>query len=109
MGCEKVRLLGRDCWGAAAAPGVRLPCAPLAPQLCAAPHTHRPWLLRPQVKKVLTTNSEAPINVECLMNDVDASGMITHDVFEQKAAPVFARLVAPVQKVGPRVWRVAGD
>lgn len=30
-----------------------------------------------QAKKVLTTNPEAPVNVECIMNDVDAHGMIT--------------------------------
>jgi heat shock protein 4 len=52
------------------------------------------------MKKVLTTNAEAPINVECIMNDVDASGMITRDVFEEAAQSVAARLLAPVKKVG---------
>ncbi|KAI7836745.1 hypothetical protein COHA_009383 [Chlorella ohadii] len=52
-----------------------------------------------KVKKILTTNSEAPLNVECLMNDIDAHGMITREVFEEEAKPVLDRLLAPVQKV----------
>ncbi|KAL4450109.1 hypothetical protein ABPG77_010778 [Micractinium sp. CCAP 211/92] len=51
-----------------------------------------------KVKKVLTTNPEAPINVECIMNDVDASGMITRDQFEEEAADVLGRLLVPVKK-----------
>lgn len=51
-----------------------------------------------KVKKVLTTNSEAPINVESLMNDVDAHGVISREQFEEEAAGVLNRLLAPVQK-----------
>jgi hypothetical protein len=59
-----------------------------------------------QVKKVLTTNPEAPINVECIMNDVDAHGVITREQFEEEAKPVLDRLLAPVQKVGLLVWGI---
>jgi heat shock protein 4 len=59
---------------------------------------HRLRLGCEKVKKVLTTNSEAPLNVECLMNDIDAHGMITREVFEEEAKPVLDRLLAPVQK-----------
>lgn len=51
-----------------------------------------------KVKKVLTTNPEAPINVECIMSDVDAHGVITREQFEEEAKPVLDRLLAPVQK-----------
>ncbi|KAL4452428.1 hypothetical protein ABPG75_008090 [Micractinium tetrahymenae] len=51
-----------------------------------------------KVKKVLTTNPEAPINVECIMNDVDAHGVITRDQFEEEAAEVLDRLLVPVKK-----------
>lgn len=58
------------------------------------------------MKKVLTTNPEAPINVECIMNDVDASGMITRDQFEEEAADVLGRLLVPVKKVRVcALWR----
>ncbi|KAI3438271.1 hypothetical protein D9Q98_000706 [Chlorella vulgaris] len=51
-----------------------------------------------KMKKVLTTNSEAPINVECIMNDVDASGLITREVFEEAATPVLDRLLSPIKQ-----------
>lgn len=55
-----------------------------------------------QLKKVLSANPEAPINVECLQNDVDASGIMTRDIFEELAKPVLDRLLAPLQKVRGR-------
>ena len=45
-----------------------------------------------QLKKILSANSEAPINVESLQNDVDGSGMMTRDAFEEMAKPVLDRL-----------------
>jgi hypothetical protein len=57
------------------------------------------------MKKVLTTNSEAPINVECIMNDVDASGLITREVFEEAATPVLDRLLSPIKQVRAGVLR----
>ncbi|KAG7673591.1 hypothetical protein KSW81_006791 [Nannochloris sp. 'desiccata'] len=51
-----------------------------------------------RTKKVLTTNPEAPINVESLTPDVDANGMITRDIFEEKAKPILDRLLVPVQR-----------
>lgn len=51
-----------------------------------------------RTKRVLTTNPEAPINVESLTPDVDANGMITRDVFEEKAKPILDRLLVPVQR-----------
>ncbi|GAB4818888.1 hypothetical protein N2152v2_005934 [Parachlorella kessleri] len=51
-----------------------------------------------KLKKILSANSEAPINVESLQNDVDASGMMTRDVFEEMSKPVLDRLLVPVQK-----------
>jgi heat shock protein 4 len=51
-----------------------------------------------RTKRVLTTNPEAPINVESLTPDVDANGMITRDIFEEKAKPILDRLLVPVQR-----------
>lgn len=51
-----------------------------------------------RTKRVLTTNPEAPINVESLTPDVDANGMITRDAFEEAAKPILDRLLVPVQR-----------
>eukprot|EP00887_Chlorella_sp_A99_P002220 scaffold21.g2220.t1 len=52
-----------------------------------------------KMKKVLTTNPEAPINVECLMNDMDAvHSVMTRDTFEELSKPILDRLVAPIRK-----------
>ena len=51
-----------------------------------------------RTKRVLTTNPEAPINVESLTPEVDASGMISRETFETNAKPILDRLLVPVQK-----------
>ncbi len=51
-----------------------------------------------RTKRVLTTNSEAPINVESLGPEVDAAGMISREAFEAGAAPILSRLLAPVRR-----------
>lgn len=51
-----------------------------------------------RTKRVLTTNPEAPINVESLTPDVDANGIISRDVFEAKSKPILDRLLAPIQQ-----------
>ena len=51
-----------------------------------------------RTKKVLTTNPEAPINVESITPDVDANGMITREVFEEKSKSILDRLLVPVQR-----------
>ena len=52
-----------------------------------------------QLKKVLSANPEATINVECIMNDIDVSGKMTRDLFEEKSASVLQRARDPLQKV----------
>lgn len=49
-----------------------------------------------RTKRVLTTNPEAPINVESLTPDVDANGMITRELFEEKSKSILDRLLKPV-------------
>ncbi|GLC40661.1 hypothetical protein PLESTB_000035600 [Pleodorina starrii] len=51
-----------------------------------------------KVKKMLSANSEAPLNVECIMEDEDLRGMMTREVFEQLAEPILARLRAPMEE-----------
>ncbi|KAI8467580.1 MAG: heat shock protein 70 family [Monoraphidium minutum] len=47
-----------------------------------------------KVKKTLSANAEAPLNVECLMDDIDYSGAITRDQLEAWGAPWLQRLKA---------------
>lgn len=51
-----------------------------------------------KVKKVLSANMQSPINVECLMNDKDVSGMIDRASFEDYTAELRGRIDAVLQK-----------
>lgn len=50
-----------------------------------------------KVKQILTANPEAPLNIECLMDDVDVHSMMSRDKMEELAAETISRLVAPVE------------
>ncbi|KAJ1848725.1 adenyl-nucleotide exchange factor sse1, partial [Coemansia sp. RSA 2708] len=50
-----------------------------------------------KLKKVLSANSQAPITVENLMNDVDANAMYSREEFEALIEPLLQRLEAPIQ------------
>ena len=54
---------------------------------------------RLQLKKTLSSIPEAPLNVECLMNDIDFRSTMTREKFEELAAPVLARAHAPLKQV----------
>lgn len=45
-----------------------------------------------KVKKVLSTVTEASVNIECLMNDVDVRGTIHRSELEEMATPLVERL-----------------
>lgn len=49
-----------------------------------------------RVKKILSANSQAPVNVECLMNDKDVSSMIDRPGFEALVEPLLNRIEGPV-------------
>ncbi|TFK95607.1 heat shock protein 70 [Pterulicium gracile] len=51
-----------------------------------------------KLKKILSANAEAPLNVESLMNDVDASSKLTREELEELIAPVLDRIPAPLQR-----------
>ncbi|KAI0663667.1 heat shock protein [Cubamyces menziesii] len=51
-----------------------------------------------KIKKVLSANAEAPLNVESIMNDIDASSRLTREDYEQLIAPVLDRLEAPLKQ-----------
>ena len=53
-----------------------------------------------QLKKVLSSIPEAPLNVECLMNDIDFRSSMTREKFEEMAGPILDLAKAPVARVG---------
>lgn len=52
-----------------------------------------------KVKKMLSANSQAPLAIDSLMEDIDVSAMVTRDDFEKFCAPLFERLQEPIKQV----------
>lgn len=51
-----------------------------------------------KLKKTLSANSEALLNIECLMNDTDIRSKLTREQLEELNADVFSRMRAPIDK-----------
>ncbi|KAK9060489.1 hypothetical protein SSX86_021193 [Deinandra increscens subsp. villosa] len=51
-----------------------------------------------KLKKVLSANPEAPLNIECLMDDKDVRGYIKRDEFEQISTPILERVKKPLER-----------
>ncbi|GJQ11868.1 hypothetical protein GpartN1_g3659.t1 [Galdieria partita] len=51
-----------------------------------------------KLKKVLSANPEAPLNVECIMNDVDVSGYLKRSEFEQMSEDLIKRICLTCQR-----------
>ncbi|CCL98188.1 uncharacterized protein FIBRA_00182 [Fibroporia radiculosa] len=51
-----------------------------------------------KVKKVLSANAEAPLNVESIMNDIDAASRLTRDEYEGLISGVLDRIPGPMQQ-----------
>ncbi|EPS63387.1 hypothetical protein M569_11394, partial [Genlisea aurea] len=51
-----------------------------------------------KLKKVLSANPEAPLNIECLMDEKDVRGFIKRDEFEKISVPILERVKRPLEK-----------
>lgn len=51
-----------------------------------------------KLKKVLSANAGAPINIECLMDEKDVKGFIKRDEFEQLSSGLLDRIAVPCNK-----------
>lgn len=51
-----------------------------------------------KLKKVLSANAEAPINIECLMEETDVRGFIKREEFERLSADLLERIRSPCCK-----------
>lgn len=51
-----------------------------------------------RMKKILSANAQAPINIESLMNDVDVSGMLKREDLELLIKPLLDRVTVPLEQ-----------
>ncbi|KAF3161561.1 adenyl-nucleotide exchange factor sse1 [Orbilia oligospora] len=51
-----------------------------------------------KVKKVLSANAQAPLNVESIMNDIDVRGMLKREELEELVKPLLDRVTVPLQQ-----------
>ncbi|KAH7865813.1 hypothetical protein Vadar_011568 [Vaccinium darrowii] len=51
-----------------------------------------------KLKKVLSANPEAPLNIECLMDEKDVRSFIKREEFEQISIPILERVRRPLEK-----------
>jgi heat shock 70kDa protein 4 len=51
-----------------------------------------------KLKKILSANQSAPLNIESLMNDVDVRATVTRQEFEAMVAPLLERVVTPLEQ-----------
>jgi heat shock 70kDa protein 4 len=51
-----------------------------------------------KVKKILSANQQAPLNIESLMNDIDVSAMVTRQEFEAMVEPLLIRAHIPLEQ-----------
>jgi heat shock 70kDa protein 4 len=59
---------------------------------------HRVYAGVEKLKKILSANMSAPLNIESVMNDVDVSAMLKREELEALVAPVLARVTAPLER-----------
>lgn len=50
-----------------------------------------------KLKKILSANQQAPVNIESLMNDVDVSTMMTREDLEKLVEPLLKRVHVPLE------------
>ncbi|CAK9161464.1 unnamed protein product [Ilex paraguariensis] len=51
-----------------------------------------------KLKKVLSANAEAPLNIECLMEEKDVKGCIQREKFEQLSVSLLSSVTEPLEK-----------
>jgi heat shock protein 4 len=51
-----------------------------------------------KLKKILSANASAPINIESLMNDVDVRGFLKREDLEELVKPLLERATAPLEQ-----------
>lgn len=70
---------------------------------------HRVYAGVEKVKKILSANMAAPLNIESVMNDIDVSAMLKREELEDLVTPVLARLTAPLERALKDAKLTTGD
>ncbi|KAI1825899.1 heat shock protein Hsp88 [Xylaria intraflava] len=52
-----------------------------------------------KLKKILSANQQAPLNIESLMNDIDVNAMVTRQEFEALVEPLLNKVLSPLEQV----------
>jgi len=58
---------------------------------------HRVYAAVEKLKKILSANAASPLNIESVMNDIDATSMLKREELEQLVAPLLERVTAPLE------------
>lgn len=59
---------------------------------------HRVYASVEKLKKILSANAAAPLNIESVMNDVDVSALLKREDLEELVAPLLSRISAPLER-----------
>ena len=51
-----------------------------------------------KLKKILSANTSAPLNIESVMNDIDVRGMLKRDELEDLVRPLLDRITVPIEQ-----------
>ncbi|KAI2625202.1 heat shock protein Hsp88 [Xylaria nigripes] len=51
-----------------------------------------------KLKKILSANQQAPLNIESLMNDIDVNAMVTRPEFEALVEPLLNKVLPPLEQ-----------
>lgn len=62
-----------------------------------------------KMKKILSTNPEAPLSIECLMNDIDVRSMMTREKMEELSQGLLDRMMSPVTSAMSEAGMVPAD
>ncbi|KAH8586846.1 putative heat shock protein Hsp88 [Bisporella sp. PMI_857] len=52
-----------------------------------------------KLKKILSANQQAPLNIESLMNDIDVNGLLTRQELETLVEPLLKRVADPLKQI----------
>jgi heat shock protein len=62
-----------------------------------------------KLKKVLSANTQAPFNIESVMNDVDVSSSLTREELEEFVKPLLERINVPIENALKDAGLTVGD
>lgn len=59
---------------------------------------HRVYASVEKLKKILSANMSAPLNIESVMNDIDVNAMLKREELEELVTPLLDRVTMPLEK-----------